>query len=194
MSTITVEPATADRFDDAEHALTGGGDGASCQCQWWTLPAADWRTTNRDQRAGLLRQELAEEPPPGLIAYVDGEPAGWIRVGPRDSQARLLRSRLIGSSPEPRDDDGVWAVTCFVVRREHRLLGLNGRLLEAAVVFARERGARVLEGYPLDPLEGRRKTSNELFPGILSTFAAAGFHEVARPRPDRAIMSLDLAG
>jgi hypothetical protein len=48
MATITIEPATSDRFDDAQHALTGGGDGASCQCAWWTLTNAQWQASSRE--------------------------------------------------------------------------------------------------------------------------------------------------
>ena len=193
MATITIEPATADRFDDAQHALTGGGDGASCQCQWWTITNAEWQQTSTDQRRELLRDEMSAGPPPALIAYVDGEAAGWIRVGPRTRQARLPRTREFTThSEQPWEDDSVWAVTCFVVRREHRGEGLNARLLDAAVDFARAHGARVIEAYPLDPARGGKKSSNQLYRGTVSTFEDAGFREVARPKPDRAIVALEL--
>ncbi|GAA1948448.1 GNAT family N-acetyltransferase [Microbacterium deminutum] len=196
MATITIEPATADRFEDAQHALSGGGDGASCQCAWWTITNTQWQQTTRDERKTLLEHEMAEAPPPALIAYVDGEAAGWIRVGPRTRQVRLARTKeFTGHSVEPWDDESVWAVTCFVVRREHRGEGLNSRLLHAAIEFARAHGARVIEAYPtepIDPATGKNKPVNNLFRGIVSTFASAGFREVARPKPDRAIVSLDL--
>ena len=73
MPTITIEPATPGRFDDVEHALTGGGDGRSCQCQWWTLTNAQWQATTTEEREQLLRDEVTTGPPPGLVAYVDGE-------------------------------------------------------------------------------------------------------------------------
>ncbi|MHC3000604.1 GNAT family N-acetyltransferase [Microbacterium sp. HJ5] len=191
MAQITIEPATPARFDDAQHALTGGGDGRSCQCQWWTLTNARFQALSTEEREQLLRDEIAAGPPPALIAYVDGEPAGWVRVGPRTAQVRLSRTRNYASSTEePWDDDDVWAVSCFVVRREHRGAGLNARLLAAAVDFAREGGARVIEAYPVDPGAGSRKSANELYHGTVSTFAAAGFREVARPRPDVAVVSL----
>ncbi|MFJ2534177.1 hypothetical protein [Microbacterium maritypicum] len=37
MATITTAVATTARWDDVQHALTGGGDGASCQCLWPVL-------------------------------------------------------------------------------------------------------------------------------------------------------------
>ena len=179
MARITIEPATPARFDDAQNALTGGGDGRSCQCQWWTLTNAQFNAISADDRRELLRDEIQGGPPPALIAYVDGEAAGWVRVGPRTAQVRLSRTRKFAATEEPWDDESVWAVSCFVVRKEHRGAGLNARLLDAAVAFARESGARVVEAYPVDPGAGSKKSSNELYHGVVSTFARAGFREVA---------------
>jgi ribosomal protein S18 acetylase RimI-like enzyme len=192
MATITVAPATQDRFDDAEHALTGGGDGASCQCQWWLLTGRQFDELSRTEKEERLRIELAESPAPALIAYVDGVAAGWVRVGPRTKQPRLSRTRSFAASPHSWDDPDVWAVTCFVVRREFRGQGLTVKLLEAAVAHARANGARVLEAYPTDTA-ARKTPTNNLYIGILSVFLAAGFREVARPKPHRTIVELDLA-
>lgn len=194
MANITIEPATADRFDDAQHALTGGGDGRSCQCQWWTITNAEFQATPIEQRQAMLHDEMQVAPPPALIAYVDGEAAGWVRVGPRTRQIRLGRTRnFTAHSEEPWDDDAVWAVSCFVVRKEFRRQGLNARLLEAAVDFARAGGARVIEAYPVDPDAGKKIPVNDLYHGVLSTFERAGFREIARPKPYLAIVALDLA-
>jgi GNAT superfamily N-acetyltransferase len=190
MAEVTIAPASADRFDDAEHALTGGGDGASCQCQWWTITNAQWQASSPEERTELLRAEMVDGPPPALIAYVDGEAAGWVRVGPRAPLQRVARTREFAEHLATSGDD-TWAVTCFVVRREHRGIGLNAQLLAAAVEYARDRGAQVLEAYPIDTTVGK-KSSNNLFRGVLSVFLAAGFKEVARPKPDRAIVSLSL--
>lgn len=193
MAEIVISPATADRFEDAEHALTGGGDGRSCQCQWWMMPNAQFQRLDTAERTELLRNELAEASvPPALIASVSGEAAGWVRVGPRGHQVRIARTRALAANTElPLDDPDVWAISCFVVRREHRGIGLNARLIDAAVAFAREHGARVVEAYPVDTAVAHA-SANELYHGVLSTFLAAGFREVARPRPDRAIVMLDL--
>ncbi|BDV30324.1 GNAT family N-acetyltransferase [Microbacterium terricola] len=193
MPTITIEPATASRFDDAEHALTGGGDGPSCQCQWWMLSSTEFNRTTKPERLELLRAQTGDDLPPGLIAYVDGQAAGWVKVAPRTAQPRLARTRAYAGSPEPWDDPDVWAVSCFVVRREHRGAGLNAALLDAAIDFARAHGARSIEAYPIDTRMGTKVSSNELFHGALSTFVGAGFREVARPKPHVVIVSLTLA-
>ena len=192
MVTITTEPATTSRWDDVQHALTGGGDGASCQCIWPVLSNKDWNETTTPQRKEMLREEIDSGPPPGIIAYVDGEAAGWIRIGPRTRQARIPRTRIIAAaSAEPFDDETVWAVTCFVVRREHRGSGLNLELLRAAVDLARESGARLIEGYPV-VTGGEKQRSNDLFHGTLGTFLEVGFTEKTELKPGRALVTLEL--
>jgi ribosomal protein S18 acetylase RimI-like enzyme len=192
---VDILPATTERFDDAEHTLTGGGDGASCQCQWWTLTNADFQKTSLDERTELLRQQLGDDPAPALIAYVDGEPAAWVRIGPRTTQARILRTKaIISHSTEQLDDPDVWAISCFAVRKEHRGRGLGRSLIDAAVEHARAHGARVVEAYPVDPTAGKKKSSNALYHGVLSTFEDAGFDVIARPKDDTAIVSLTLGG
>lgn len=193
MPTITTELATSDRWDDVQHALTGGGDGASCQCIWPMLSNKDWNTTTTPQRTEIFRAEIDEGPPPGLVAYVDGEAAGWVRVGPRTAQARIPRTRIIAaSSVEPFDDPSVWAVTCFVVRREHRGTGLSAALLRAAVDYAAASGARLVEGYPVDT-RGEKQRANDLFHGTLNTFLGAGFTEQTVMKPGRVLVTLDLS-
>ena len=194
MSTITIQPATSDRFEDVEHAFDGGGDGHGCQCQWLILTNAEWKRTDQPQRRRLLEQEIAAGPPPGFVAYVDGEAAGWVRVGPRTLHRRIARTRSIAAATaEPLDDESVWTVSCFVVRREHRNQGLNAKLLDVAIDYARRNGARIIEAYPVDGDSGKHPV-NDLYHGVLSTFERAGFREVARHKPDRPIVTLDLTG
>jgi GNAT superfamily N-acetyltransferase len=186
--TVEILPATADRHDDAVAAFAHG-DGPSCQCQWWMVRPSDFSGLDASARDRMFRADLEASPAPGFVGYVDGDAAGWVRVGPRPTQTRIGRTRLIaGATREPLDDPDVWAVTCFAVRREHRGEGLMSRLLHAAVDHARDGGARVVEGYPVDTAVGHH-SANELYHGTLSVFAAAGFEEVARPAPDRAVVA-----
>ncbi|MDR2997513.1 MAG: GNAT family N-acetyltransferase [Microbacterium sp.] len=193
MVTITTERATAERWDDVQRSLTGGGDGASCQCIWPMLRNKDWNATNVDQRREMLHDEIVDGPPPGIVAYVDGEAAGWIRVGPRTRQVRLVNTKIIvGATSEPLDDDSVWAVSCFVVRREHRAKGVNTALLDAAVAYAEESGARILEAYPVDT-GGEKGRSNDLFHGVLTTFLSAGFQRAGELKPGRPLVTREFS-
>lgn len=194
MATITTEVATTARWEDVQHALTGGGDGASCQCVWPVLSNKDWNSTTREQRTQMLRDEIDAGPPPGVIAYVDGDAAGWMRIGPRTGQARIPRTRMIAAATaEPFDDESVWAVTCFVVRREHRGQGINQALLQAGIDYARSSGARLIEGYPVDT-GGAKQRTNDLFHGTLGTYLAAGFEVKTEMKPGRILVALALTG
>lgn len=189
MATITTERATASLWDDVQHSITGGGDGRSCQCIWPVLRNKDWNATTVDERTTIFQDEIEAGPPPGLVAYDDGEAAGWIRIGPRTAQLRIPNTKAIAAATrEPLDDPTVWAVTCFVVRRDHRGQGLNAILLRSAVNYARESGARLIEGYPVDTSNGRVPT-NDLFHGALSTFLNEGFQHVAPLTRGRVLVS-----
>lgn len=193
MQQVTTEIAAPGRWDDVQRALSGGGDGKACQCAWWTMTNAEWNATTADDKRERLHDEIRTGPPPGIIAYVDGEAAGWVRIGPRTAQARIARTRNIAATTqEPFDDTDVWAVTCFVVRREHRRYGLTAILLDAAVEYAAASGARIIEAYPTDTSTGKH-SSNSLFVGTLTTFLTAGFTEVGLRKPGHPLVARQVA-
>ena len=82
-------------------------------------------------------------------------------------------------------------MTCFVTRAGFRRRGISRALARAAVDFARERGARALEGYPMITERGQEITWGELHVGSRSIFAAAGFVEVSHPTPRRVVMRIE---
>ncbi|SCF19980.1 hypothetical protein GA0074695_4272 [Micromonospora viridifaciens] len=194
---ISVVPANEASWDDLQAIFGTRGDAARCQCQWFRVAPAEWRALPVDERADRLREQTGCGQPgarttSGLVAYLDGEPAGWCAVEPRSVYVRLLGSRVVwsGRDEDPSDDD-VWAVTCFVTRVGFRRRGVSGALAAAAVDFARERGARAIEGYPMITVPGQRISWGELYVGARSVFADAGFIEVSRPTPRRAVMRVD---
>jgi GNAT superfamily N-acetyltransferase len=172
---VVVRPATQDRFDDVA-TLLGPSDPAapSCWCLAYRLPSGRFNALTAAERPALVRELCAEDPPPGLLAYLDDEPVGWCNVGPRARMARLARSRVI---PHVDDRDDVWSVVCFVVRSGYRRRGIGGALLRGAVEHARAHGAGVLEGYPVDP-DGARLSTSLLFVGTTGLFEREGFARV----------------
>ena len=105
----------------------------------------------------------------------------------------LLKTRVPWDGrAEDKNDDSVWSVTCFVTRVGFRRRGVSRALARAAIDFARERGARALEGYPMITRPGQEITWGELHVGSRSVFAAAGFAEVSHPTPRRVVMRVDL--
>ena len=164
-------PATPERFDDVA-AVVGSGD-KGCWCLYWRLASRDFNRVA--DRPGKVRELLAGDPAPGLLAYLDGTVAGWCGLGPRSQMGRLARSRTIPAV----DDLPVWSVTCFVVRAGFRRRGVARALLAGAVSYAAEQSAPALEGYPIDPA-GARVSTSFAYVGTTSMFEAAGFHRVTQ--------------
>lgn len=176
---------------DVELVFGTRGDPSTCWCQYFKLQGADWRAASTSQCHDALESQRAhDDPPPGVIAYLGDEPAGWCAVEPRSKLPRLARSRVVatGTAESDFDDPSVWAVSCFVVRVGHRRRGVGSALLAGAVAQAERLGARVVEGYPVDT-ERSDASSAELFHGTLSQFLAAGFELIARPTESRAVVS-----
>lgn len=126
-------------------------------------------------------QGLCEsEPGPGMLAYVDGEVAGWCSVAPKSTHRALLNSRTI-----PRiDDEDVWSIVCFVVRPGFRRRGLMHHLLDGAVEHAQAMGAPAIEGYPVEPGE-KRIDQMSGYVGTVALFEAHGFQRVTLTKGKR---------
>lgn len=158
-------------------------------------PRESWRSCGPDELAFRLRQQTdcghpKSDSTSGLVAFLDGEPLGWCAVEPRTEYARLLRNNRVPweGRDEDKADGSVWAVTCFVTRTGFRKRGVATALARATVDYARQRGARALEGYPTTVKE---VILGELHVGTVGMFAAAGFTEVGRPTLRRAVMRID---
>jgi GNAT superfamily N-acetyltransferase len=170
---IRIVPARVDRWDDVAGLLDGDGE-HGCWCQAWR--GFDARAVSGGKsRRDLLREQMASGavPPPGFVAYLDGEPAGWVGVSVRTETPRLMRSRTIPAI----DDLPVWSIGCFRIRPGFRRRGVAKALLDAVVEAARRAGAPGVEAYPIDP-EGRRVEVGAGYVGIASMFDAAGFRRV----------------
>jgi GNAT superfamily N-acetyltransferase len=188
---VEVLPCTPDRWDDVVAVFDGPGDPGRCWCQWFQRGAQADRAHAEANRTALRDQ--VRQGPPGVLGYLDGAPSGWCAVAPRPAYTRLTRSRVLaGAAPEELADPAVWAVTCFVVRRPARGRGLLAALLAGALDLARQGGARVVEGYPVDVAARPRVAAAELYHGPLQVFLRAGFTEVRRTSAARPVVRLEL--
>lgn len=170
-STIEVVPATPDRWDDVVTVM--GDTDMGCWCQAPRGRVAGGRNAPPGIRRAALRDQLTEEPPAGMLAYVDGEVAGWCGFGLRPLLPRLARSRTIPAI----DDQPVWSVLCFKVRPGYRRGGVAAALLDGVVAYARRSGAPGVEAYPIDP-EGGRVDVGFGYVGVTPMFERAGFRRV----------------
>ena len=196
---ISIVPANEASWEDIQTVLGARGDPSRCQCQRYRmLPRESWSSVGAEELGFRLRAQTdcghrESDTTSGLVAYLDGEPVGWCAVAPRSAHPRLLRNTRVpwDGRAEDKSDDTVWAVTCFVTRTGFRRRGVSRALARATVDFARKRGARALEGYPMVTQPGREITWGELHVGSRSIFEAAGFREVSHPTLRRVVMRID---
>jgi GNAT superfamily N-acetyltransferase len=196
---VTIVPANEASWDDLQAILGTRGDPSRCQCQRFKMLAKEsWASVGVEELSFRFRKQTDCGHPEsgttsGLVAYLDGEPVGWCAVEPRTAYPRLLRNNRVPwvGRAEDKADDSVWAVTCFVTRPGYRRRGVSRALARAAVEFARKRGARAIEGYPMLTEPGQEITWGELHVGSRSSFEAAGFEEVGHPTLRRVVMRID---
>lgn len=173
---ISVEPLTPGRWPDLVQAFGERGAYAGCWCMWFRRPNVEWwaagNAGNRDAFGHLVQSGRV----PGLLAYRDGHPIGWVSVAPRDEYERISGDHH--AAEQGATGSPVWAVVCFYVDRHHRGAGVAGALLDAAVDYARSSGATVLEAYPVEP-DGRAN-NNSAYTGVRSMYERAGFRETGR--------------
>lgn len=193
---LAIVPANEASWEDLRAVFGTRGNTSRCWCQRYKLhPGESWAGVGADELAFRLRTQTECGHPEstttsGLVAYLDAEPVGWCAVEPRTEYPRMLRNNRVPweGRAEDKADGGVWAVTCLVTRVGFRRRGVSRALARAAVGFARERGARALEGYPITTTD---VLLEELHVGTRDTFAAAGFAEVGHPTPRRVVMRID---
>ena len=180
---LDFHPLSIDRWKDLEKLFGERGAAGGCWCMWWRLSKSEFEQGKGKKNKAALKRIVKSGQAPGILAYVDGEPVAWCSMGPRESFPRLENARVL----KRIDDNPVWSVVCFFVSKPFREKGVSIPLLKAAVDYAKKNGAKIVEGYPIDP-KGKRWPGVFVYTALPSTFLKAGFKEVHRASPPRPIM------
>ncbi|MGE0353948.1 MAG: GNAT family N-acetyltransferase [Gemmatimonadales bacterium] len=180
--TYQYRPLTRDRWHDLVALFGERGACGGCWCMWFRLPRREYEAGKGARNRQRLKR-IVEQDPPGILAYTDARAVGWCAVAPRVAYRRLRTARTM----RPPDDLPVWSILCLYVDKAHRRRGLSTGLIRAAAAFAIENGAPAVEAYPVRP---RTREVPPVFAsqGIVTAFLQAGFHEIARPSPSRAVV------
>lgn len=180
---------TKERWQDFETLFGPRGACGGCWCMWYRLTNAQRAAQKGEGNRLAMHAIVASGEVPGLLAYAftasDGEkkPVGWCSIEPRQAFPALERSRVM----KRVDEKPVWSVVCFFVARPYRRQGLTVALLKAAVEYARQQGAKIVEGYP-EEVDSDNSPDAFVFNGLAPAFRKAGFEEVLRRSPHRPIM------
>lgn len=185
---LRFHPATASRWSDLETLFGERGACGGCWCMFWRLPRKEWDAQRGNgNKTALQKTVMASRPAPGILAYAGREPIGWCAIAPRQKYVALERSRIL----KPVDDQPCWSISCLFIKRTHRRQGVSALLLKAAVEFAAREGAKIVEGYPVEPTMAKMPDPF-LWHGVPSAFQAAGFKEVLRRSKTRPIMRFEI--
>jgi GNAT superfamily N-acetyltransferase len=179
---LVFKPVTVQEWEDLE-ALFRQMEHAGCWCMWWRIKRAQFDQRYGEGNRQALKTIVESGRVPGILAYLEEEPIAWCSVAPREDFPVLDRSPTL----KRVDDRPVWSIVCFFVLKPFRGQGLMEALIQAAIDYAREEGARIIEAYPVIP-EASRNPSQQAFTGVVTTFERMGFREVIRRSKLRPIM------
>jgi len=188
-SQLTFKPLTAQTWPDFVLLFEEHGPQQGCWCMYWRIRRAECQRQFGEDNKLAFKKIVESGKVPGILAYIDGQPVGWCSIAPREDFTVLDRSPTL----KRVDYQAVWSVVCFFIAKAYRRRGLTGILILAAIEYAREQGAKIVEAYPLRT-EIVKYLPYERFMGSESTFEQAGFQVVARRSDRRPIMRYYLEG
>jgi len=183
---LRFKPLGTGNWDDLVALFGERGACGGCWCMAWRLAPLEFRKRKGEGNKKALLKLVKTGKPLGVLAYDGDTPIGWCAVAPRESYPRLQGSKVLA----PVDDKPVWSVTCLFIAKEHRRQGVSSELIKAAALFAKQEGARIVEGYPYDIASALPDAF--VWTGLLPAYLKAGFKEVARRSKHRPIVRKNL--
>jgi GNAT superfamily N-acetyltransferase len=187
-SELEFKPLTLDKWGDLETLFSDRGAQNTCWCMYWRITRREFERNVGDGNKDCLKKIVESGRVPGILAFYKGSPVGWCSVAPREDFPVIMRSPTL----KPNDDQPAWSITCFFVTRSYRNSGLTHLLIRAAVRYAKEHGARIIEAYPVDV---RAKSIQDgRYSGLNTTFEKEGFSEVFRRSERKPIMRYYVKG
>ncbi len=180
---LEFHPLTPDGWRDFAALFGPRGACGGCWCMWWRLRRSQYEEQKGLGNRRAMKKLVDSKQVPGLLAYSLGRPVAWCSIAPRQDFPVLERSRVL----KKVDDRPVWSVVCLFVTKPYRRKGLTAKILQAAVEYAKQQGAVIIEGYPIEP---KKSEMPDVFAatGLASAFRKAGFKEVARRSQTRPVM------
>ncbi len=183
MPQITFKPLTKDNWPDFELLFGARGAYGGCWCMWWRMSRKEFEQGQGEANKRAMYALVESGKIPGIIFYLDHEPAAWCSVAPRVDYAALERSRLLKS----RDSQPAWAIVCMFVDRKYRRQGLGLEIIKGAIQYVKAQGGSRIEAFPTIPRSDNVPPVSS-FMGFPELFSKAGFREVAKVSPSRMIM------
>ncbi len=189
MNQLEFHPATAEYWKDLEALFGERGAYGNCWCMWWRMKRSEFDKQLGREKKQALKDIVDTNQVPGILAFANGEPIAWCSVAPRETFASLERSQTL----KRVDEEPVWSIVCFFVAKPYRRQGLMVMLLRAVIDYAKANGAKIVEGYPVEPRDNYLPDVSS-FTGLVPAFKEVGFVEVLRRSEKRPIMRYFIEG
>ena len=192
MRALAIHPLTPDRWNDFASLMETDSICRMCWCVAFRLPPSVRHEMKSDLRKKHMSKVVKAGPPPGLLAYRHGEAVGWVAIAPRPATPEFNTGRKSSAVENESDatDDGVWAATCFFIRKDARGLGVTTELVDAAEAWAKKNGARRLEACPM--AHDEKRSTAGLFVGPKRVFDRAGYVTILERKAGRPLMRKEL--
>jgi predicted GNAT family acetyltransferase len=177
---LTFREVTPATLPDFEAFFSTPGAPHFCWCMVWRRTTEESHYhASADRKAQMLKRIRANTPV-GIIAYDGDVAAGWVSIAPRDTHRNL-------GGPPAAPGENIWSLVCFFVPRRRRGKGTVRALIGGAVAHAKEKGATIVEAYPVD-----RAAPSYRYMGFTDVFAEAGFTDEGMAGTRRHVMRLKL--
>lgn len=181
----TVAIRSLETGDGAIVASLFGAKGAcgGCWCMYWRRArhGREWTALKGEPNRRDFLALIAGGGMHAMLAFADGTPVGWCCFGPFSSFPKLVRAKPL-MRDRPAD---TWSIVCLYLARGFRRQGVGTRLIAAATAEALNRGAGLVEGYPIRPKNPPKTPAGVpdvfAFTGVPRQFEAAGFRRLRRP-------------
>ena len=177
-------PVTRSRWSDLESLFESRGGPKHCWCMVFRPMQSADRRAGGPAKKRALSQLVAAGTPVGILAYEVNDPVAWCSIAPLETYTNLRTRNYISDG---NDTENVWSIACFYIRRTLRGQRMTTRLIDAAIDYARENGAKIIEAYPVD-----YDSPSYSYMGRIGTFERLGFKEIAMAGTRRHIMRLQL--
>lgn len=176
--TFKFRPIDTESWSDFEMLMESKGSPHNCWCTAWIDIEKKNKKPEKSEKKASIKKRIKNGTPIGLLAYSNNEPIGWCAVAPREAYKPL-------GGDETKDQ--VWSVVCFFIKRDFRGQSLTNLLLEEAIEYAKNHGAKYIEGYPVAP-----DSPSYRFMGFKSTFKKANFKFIKNAGSRRNVMLREL--
>jgi GNAT superfamily N-acetyltransferase len=164
---VDFRAVSAENWSDFEALFQRRGAPKACWCTAWRNIRPELKDDRHAKKHEMEKRILNGEPV-GILGYVKNDPIAWCSVSPRETYRSSMADAMAGD-----EDEKIWSIVCFFIARDFRGEGVFRRLVRAAEDHAAERGATVLEGYPVNP-----DSPSYRFGGFLHVFEELGYEKV----------------